>query len=299
MKKVEEYCNQLYELIEKINGRYLQISYIMYDNNFFMPESKSMLVRTNHELTFEKIVFFIYKVIFERSGNNIKMLNKISHLYAGELEYNDNFEEIIHAIRTVIGHYISDSSHDKAILKKYKRWFLSKINKEEAEIEEEWAYCVILLLEDAILYFERLFSILNSLVNSGEDDIFEDWYTKQSHSVPKHIMLEIIVKVKKVYQFSFDEERFLQKSKTSIDQLIVLLDVTDKEKLYDDLYKQIEKVILSSDMLPCPLSGKEVIEKYNFDSTKLAHIMKTMQKYYDTDHRMKKEQLIDWLDEHI
>ncbi len=289
-------------LIEKIYCIQAQIEKLYEKTNydlaplFFLEEENEELLKNNHELSFKNIIFYLYRLYYERAKINIEVMADYSHLVDKEKSDIVEIREVVHDFRTKFGHYLDLTlKRSKQINRRCALWFFKNISKEWPTIDDEWKVCEIILLEDTIQSLETIYNVLNRIVYEDEKRIYEQWKMKQKRDVPKYKKISILEEIKTLYNFPYDSTILYNKRQKQFDLVIEMLDFEDETKIEDYLFRAFEKIVLGIELFPCPLAGKEVLDSFGIEGKHLEHIMKNVMDYYSEHAHSTKEDLLEYV----
>ena len=65
MRNSQSILNAIYSLEDQINDLYSQIGYDL-EPSFFLSEKKEQMLKSSNELSFKNIIFYLYKLYYER-----------------------------------------------------------------------------------------------------------------------------------------------------------------------------------------------------------------------------------------
>ena len=297
MRNSQSILNAIYSLEDQINDLYSQIGYDL-EPSFFLSEKKEQMLKSSNELSFKNIIFYLYKLYYERGKLNIDVISDYAHLAGMDRMDILNVRMVVHDFRTKYGHFLNmDKPHDKAINKRCRSWVYAQISKEDPENEREWKICGVVILEMASDSLEAVKKTLSVIIQKNEAFIYEQWWKKQKRNIPQYKKIEILDEIKQLYQLPYGSMMLYQKKQHQFDMILEILDFDDISQIEPLLKEQYIKIIQNMDIFPLPLTGKEVAEKYGVSGKQLEGIMKQVQKYYKKHPNISKEELFSYIDD--
>lgn len=289
-------------LIEKIYSIQRQVEELYGKTNydlmplFFLEEEYEELLRDNHELAFKNIIFYLYRLYFERAKVNIEVMADYSHLVNCEKNDIVDIRKVVHDFRTKFGHYLDSTlKHSKQIKRRCALWFFKIISKEWPTMNDEWEKCELILLQETVRSLETIYTVLNRIVCGNEKTIYEQWKMKQKRDIPKFKKISILEEIKTNYSFPYDSEILYQKRQKQFDLVVEMLDFEDETKIEDYLIRAFEKIVLGIEIFPCPLAGREVADCYGIEGKALESTMKRVMSYYSEHVHSTKEELLEYV----
>lgn len=295
MKDSAVLIEKIYSIQMQIEELYGKISYDLMPL-FFLEEENEELLRNDHELSFKNIIFYLYRLYFERAKINIEVMADYTHLVDSEKDDIVEIREVVHDFRTKFGHYLDLSlKHNKQIKRRCALWFFNNILKEWPTVDDEWKICEIILLEETIRSLEAIYSVLNRIVSENEERIYEQWKMKQKRDIPKFKKISILEDIKTLYNFPYDSAILYKKRQKQFDLVVEMIDFEEEAKIEDYLFKAFEKIILGIEIFPCPLAGKEVFDYFGIEGKMLENIMRSVMDYYSEHTHITKEDLLAYV----
>lgn len=283
---------------DKINTIFMEISSDVLVRPFFLPDDPPILGGMP-ELKFRKMISYLYKLLIERCNGNLKILKEFSFKFDGKNESTFVVVDTVHGFRTMFEHYLlPEDKHSINIKRKCMIWYRGVLSKNCPQNDEDWDVCFDSLSREVMSCLENAAGILSELRDKEDSYIYEQWAVRQKRNIPRNKKISFLEDIKKRYALSYDSKMLYQKYQSRIDDVLNLLDYNvPVEDIDQCIYNCLETLVLSIKEFPCPLSGKEVEDKYNIHEEELEKVMRIVTRYYKNSSCIHtKESLYDYIE---
>jgi len=296
-----EHLRTIRNLEEEINKTFREIPYNELKQPFFMSEDLPSL-ECESELKFRKMISYLYKLFVERSNGNLKILAEFSPSQHVTQDDILNVTETVHDFRTIFEHYLPPKEkHSQKIKNNCILWYRLVLSKNYPETRRDWSRCFDKIAEESVASLKLASSVLLDLKEKNNLFVFEQWTYRQLRHIPKYRKITILDEIKGRYALNYDSNVLYSRFQKRIETELELMEYeVPYQKMDHQVYCILEKIVLSLEEFPCPVSGREVEEKYNVSGKTLGDLMKKVIAYYRRNSRVHtKETLFAYIESEI
>jgi len=248
-EKIRQISQEFYALDKRIN--------IFSDTHQVIRED------VENEGAFYNNIDFFYGLFFERCDVYRNYIMQKIQLY--RLNY-DNVKiamELLHDLRTYKSHTLNRMKpHDKVIIQNVEKWYFKILGKKQLSIEDV-GMCSIelnILVNTIITSFLKCADCIKA--DSRKTIIIEEMLLIKEGYCPDYYIETLFGQVMKALDFQADAHTLSKKYASSIREKIKIYQTLKKEERESKIKLRIEEILFYEKLGICPLSAKEIMEKF-------------------------------------
>ena len=265
---------------QKVDDINTLISHLL-NNNEAIFFNKVHVIRPdfkNKELSFIRLVTWLYTLYFEAGKDSLKVI-KTSMSAESKTLYNQN-SSLVNKLRTKLHHNVDrGSSRGFKIEKDCYAWLKFACDKQIPNLEADWEKCSAKLLEQANEVLSVIISELESMTDSAaQKEIFIfNWEASTTKALKPHIYDEIITRTLEVLKKNdVDIVKYRQINYENWNKSISLLNADTNYKA--EAEKIVESSIIQDFGFGLPLTVSKLSEHFLLTVNFVTNLLIIMQK---------------------
>lgn len=217
------------------------------------------------ELGFIRTVSWLYGLYYEAGKIGVNFLTKYLDVYKiNSEELIVQHYQLVQKLRTFFGHNLDlNAPRDQQIITLCQKWFMYGCGSHDPVDEDHWRALLMILLANAIRFLEILRDCVRQVeTDESKEMVYGQWAQKLKRYHPPHLFDSLIPSVlDDIGRSQMDPARL--RAKYYSDWSKLLESYSGDYDFEVEARKLIEDAALSENNRTLPITGKDVMEKFN------------------------------------
>ncbi|OAB40900.1 hypothetical protein [Paenibacillus glacialis] len=264
---------------------------------FFEVVDIKEISNPSEDSSFLHLVSHLYGLFYERSRVNTAYIINHMDSFVGDSIFAQEQLRNFRNLRTYYSHISKKNLRDKQIKDACFMWFYENGVVAPPDNANDWKILNNALLNNSI---ELLNDIKMCLQQLGTDEDFnfikEEWLIQKTKDFPDHILTDFAIEICNNFDLNnINAYALIKKTSSNIRRRLLTASFEDKESLNILVKQYIEEELFTTDNIPCPVTGDDILSHFNVKGKEIGEIKKRAIDLHKENIYLGKKELINLL----